>query len=75
VIGKIGYFDKTLHLAMDYDYWLKIFFNFKAMYYPGGFVQARIYPNAKSSAMNYRYLDERLHILEHIFSGFWCVGV
>jgi glycosyltransferase involved in cell wall biosynthesis len=67
VIRKIGYFDKTLHLAMDYDYWLKIFFNFKAMYYPRGFAKARIYPEAKSSSMNYKYLDERLRILKQVF--------
>ena len=54
---------------MDYDYWLKIFLNFKVMYYPQCLARARIYPEAKSSALNYKYLDERLHILDEVFSA------
>jgi len=69
VIDSVGYFDKTLHLAMDYDYWLKILLKFKTCYVPETFSCARIYPNAKSSALDYRYFDEMLSIYTRIFAN------
>lgn len=67
VIDSIGYFNKQLHLAMDYDYWLKLIINFKTRYVPITFSRARIYPQAKSSALDYKYLDEILTIFDSLF--------
>ena len=69
VIDSIGYFDQTLHLAMDYDYWLKILLKFKTGYIPETFSRARIYPSAKSSALDYRYFDEMLSIYTRLFAN------
>jgi len=70
VIEKIGVFDEKLQLGLDYDYWLKILLNFKAMYVNQTFSRARIYSKAKSSALNHKYLDERLYILNSIFASY-----
>jgi glycosyltransferase involved in cell wall biosynthesis len=67
VINSIGYFNRYLHLAMDYDYWLKIIINFKTRYEPITFSRARIYPQAKSSALDYKYCDEILAIFNSLF--------
>jgi glycosyltransferase involved in cell wall biosynthesis len=69
VIEKIGYFDETLHLAMDLDYWIRIFLNFQTEYIPSAYAKARIYPTAKSSADSLNYLKERLYILDKTFSN------
>jgi len=68
VLEKIGYFDEILHVAMDLDYWIRIFIRFKAAYIPVILAKARIYPEAKSSAASKKYLEERLYILEKTFS-------
>lgn len=69
VMDTVGYFDKSLHLAMDYDYWLKILMKYKTCYVPETFSRARIYPSAKSSALDYRYFDELLAIYTRLFSN------
>ena len=70
VIDAVGYFDKKLHLAMDYDYWLKIIMKYKTQYEPVTFSRARIYPSAKSSSLNYKYLDELLAIYQSLFAQY-----
>jgi glycosyltransferase involved in cell wall biosynthesis len=70
VIDTLGYFDEKLHLAMDYDYWLKIILNFETWYVPETLSRARLYPQAKSSFLDYMYHDERLAILDSIFKKY-----
>jgi glycosyltransferase involved in cell wall biosynthesis len=70
VIETLGYFDKKLHLAMDYDYWLKIIMKYKTRYVPVALSRARIYPEAKSSSQNYKYLDELLAIYQSLFAQY-----
>jgi glycosyltransferase involved in cell wall biosynthesis len=68
ILEKIGYFDEKLDLAMDLDYWIRIFLNFQTAYIPVVLAKARIYPEAKSSAQGLKYLDEKIYILEKTFS-------
>jgi glycosyltransferase involved in cell wall biosynthesis len=70
VINRIGVFNKNLHLAMDYDYWLKIILNFNICYAPVTFSEARIYRQAKSSALDYRYFDELLSVYSFLFANY-----
>lgn len=70
VIDSLGYFDERLHLAMDYDYWIRIILNYPTVYIPKVFSRIRIYPEAKSRAMDYRYHNERLAILNSIFRAY-----
>jgi glycosyltransferase involved in cell wall biosynthesis len=66
VYEALGDFDVSLHLALDLDYWLRLYFKFKWGYIPQPLAKARIYGEAKSKALNYRYLDERLYIIDKI---------
>lgn len=68
IIKKIGYFDESLNLAMDFDYWIKIFFNCKVEYLQTTLAKARIYPEAKSSSEHLKYIAEKKYILDKIFS-------
>ena len=68
IIEKIGYFDERLNLAMDLDYWTRVFLNFHTAYLPVTLAQARIYHEAKSSANSQKYLEEKLYILDKTFS-------
>jgi glycosyltransferase involved in cell wall biosynthesis len=68
IIEKIGYFDEKLYLAMDMDYWIRIFLHFQTAYLPLTLAKARIYPEAKSSADSKKYLEEKLYILDKTFS-------
>lgn len=70
VIDTIGYFDEKLHLAMDYDYWLKIIMKYKTRYEHFTFSRARIYPAAKSSSLDYKYFDELLGIYQSLFAQY-----
>jgi glycosyltransferase involved in cell wall biosynthesis len=69
VLKKIGYFDEKLHLAMDMDYWLRVFLVFNVAYIPQFLAKARIYSETKSQSENFKYLDERLYILDKIFKN------
>lgn len=66
VYETLGDFDASLHLAMDLDYWLRASFRFTWGYIPEPLAKARIYGEAKSVALNYRYLEERLVVIEKI---------
>ena len=68
VFDKIGLFDEHLHLAMDFDYWVRIFLHCRTAYLPVLLAKARIYPNAKSIVNSQKYLDERIYILDKTFS-------
>jgi glycosyltransferase involved in cell wall biosynthesis len=68
LIEDIGFFDKNLHLAMDYDYWIRVIPNHKIIYFKEFLAGARIYPEAKSSSLDCEYKDEFLYIIEKFFS-------
>ncbi len=68
VMEEIGFFDTTFNLAMDLDYWMRIFLRYKTEYIPLTLAAARLYPEAKSSALTLGYLNEHLLILNKIFA-------
>ena len=68
VFEKLGLFDINLDLAMDLDYWITVLSECRVDYIPQYLAKARIYPDAKSSALKYRYLKERIYILNKFFS-------
>ena len=69
VFEEIGFFDDTLNLGMDLDYWLRVVLKFRIDYIPKVLANARIYPEAKSSAMRHLYVEERRKILDKFFSS------
>jgi len=68
VLANTGMFDDSLHLAMDYDYWLRTFPYYPSQYINKPLATARIYNNAKSTARNYDYIEERVQVLDKFFS-------
>jgi len=68
VFDTIGDVDVDLHLAMDLDYWLRVALVYKTGYLPKPLSVAKIYQDAKSSALMFRYVKEYEHILEKVFS-------
>ena len=69
IFDKIGDVDVKLHLAMDFDYWLRI-----ALVYPIGYLShplsvAKIYRDAKSAAYMHNYVIEYEYILNKLFAN------
>lgn len=69
VFDTLGDVDVDLHLAMDLDYWLRTALVYKTGYLKKPLSVAKIYQDAKSSALMYRYVKEYEHILEKLFSS------
>jgi glycosyltransferase involved in cell wall biosynthesis len=69
VFDTLGDVDVDLHLAMDLDYWLRTALVYKTAYLPKPLSVAKIYQDAKSSALMFRYVKEYEHILEKLFSS------
>lgn len=66
---KTGPFDESLHLAMDFDYWLRIFPVYQSEYIPKPLATTRIYPGAKSTEMNYKYIEDRVQVLNTFYNN------
>lgn len=67
IFDTLGDLDVNLHLAMDFDYWLRI-----ALVYPIAYIQkplsiAKIYRDAKSSALMHKYVIECEYVLDKLF--------
>jgi hypothetical protein len=69
VLNTTGEVDVNLHLAMDLDYWLRIALVYKTAYLPKPLSVAKIYQDAKSSALMFRYVKEYEYILEKLFAS------
>jgi glycosyltransferase involved in cell wall biosynthesis len=69
VFDAVGDVDVDLHLAMDLDYWIRTGLRYPVTYIPVSLATAKIYKDAKSSALMYRYVKEYEHILKKIFSN------
>jgi glycosyltransferase involved in cell wall biosynthesis len=69
VFTTIGEVDVNLHLAMDLDYWLRTALVYKTSYLPKSLSVAKIYQDAKSSALMFRYVKEYEYILEKLFAS------
>jgi glycosyltransferase involved in cell wall biosynthesis len=68
VYERIGGIDEDLHLAMDLDYWIRAALLFRIAYIPRPLATAKIYRDAKSVALMYRYVSDYEHILKKVFA-------
>jgi glycosyltransferase involved in cell wall biosynthesis len=68
VYDRIGGIDEDQHLAMDLDYWIRAALLFKIAYIPQPLATAKIYRDAKSVALMYRYVSDYEHILGKVFA-------
>ena len=69
VFEIVGDVDIKLHLAMDFDYWLRIALVYPIGYLPKPLSTAKIYQDAKSSALMHKYVIECEYILDKLFSN------
>jgi len=67
VLANTGMFDDSLHLAMDYDYWLRTFPNYPSQYINKPLATAKFYQEAKSIALNFKYIEERVQVLNKFY--------
>jgi glycosyltransferase involved in cell wall biosynthesis len=68
VIDRVGGVDPRLHLAMDFEYWVRIARNFRLEYTPQTWSAYRIHPEAKTSARIREMLRDHLAILDGVFA-------
>jgi glycosyltransferase involved in cell wall biosynthesis len=69
IFNIIGDVDQKLHLAMDFDYWLRISLEYHIGYLPRTLSVAKIYPDAKSSALMHEYVFEYEYIFDKFFAN------
>ena len=68
VVKKIGGLDETLHLVMDWEYWLRIALNnFKIQHFSEVLSSYRLYQNAKTSSQSIRSGQEKIRVLKRIY--------
>jgi len=69
VLESVGYLDEELHLAMDFDFWLRLAKVGKIQYVPSAFAYYRIHQDAKSSSYPERWRKEILQVLAKTFEA------
>jgi glycosyltransferase involved in cell wall biosynthesis len=68
IVKSVGLFDERLTLAMDLDYWIRVFLNSETAYIPESLASLRIYSSTKSSRGYLKIVNEWLYILDKTFS-------
>jgi glycosyltransferase involved in cell wall biosynthesis len=68
-VEKAGKVNESLHLVMDWEYFLRIAFNDIVTYLPVDIAKFRVWEDAKTSSQSIRSAKEKLLVLERIFSS------
>jgi len=68
VLDTTGYLDTDLHMAMDYDLWIRIGLKCKIEYIPEVLANFRVCPGTKTVDQTYKFLDDHSRILNALFS-------
>lgn len=68
IIEKVGFFDDQLHLAMDLDYWIRVFFVAESAYIPQPLAKARFHSETKSYLGYLNSYEEYVYILGKVFN-------
>lgn len=68
-VEKAGKIDESLHLVMDWEFFLRIAFNDIVNYLPVDIAKFRVWEDAKTSSQSIRSAREKLLVLERIFSS------
>lgn len=68
-IERAGKIDESLHLVMDWELFLRIAFNDIVAYHPADLAKYRIWGDAKTQSQSIRSGNEKLVVLDRIFSS------
>lgn len=68
VLDDVGYLDPTLHLAMDYDFWVRMALKCRIRYIPKVLANFRVCAGSKSVERSPEFADDMLHTLDKLFS-------
>lgn len=68
VIDNVGYLDTNLHLAMDYDFWLRVALRSRIVYVPQLLANFRLCAGTKTAERQSYWNNEILYALDKLFS-------
>jgi glycosyltransferase involved in cell wall biosynthesis len=69
VLKEVGYLDTNLHMAMDFDFWIRISLKLKIGYIHRLLANFRMYPGTKTVSKGYMTGSEHLYILDKTFAN------
>jgi glycosyltransferase involved in cell wall biosynthesis len=69
VLDNVGYLDTNLHLAMDYDFWIRIGLKSRTGYIPKLLASFRLCAGTKTVEQSSKWTDDLLYILDKLFSN------
>lgn len=68
VFKKIGGLDESLHMCMDYEYWIRIGKEFKVVYIPGEyFANSRVYAETKTLSRTPEAFEEGIKVVKKYY--------
>ncbi len=75
VIDEVGYFDETLHYAMEYDYWLRLGRRFRLWFLNAYLASFRVHPTSKAGASASAQFDVELEIARRYITTPMLIGL
>lgn len=66
---EVGDIDTSLHLAMDLDYWIRVSLRYPIGHLPEVLSTAKVYGEAKTIAMNEKFVLDQEAILQKVFAS------
>lgn len=66
IIADVGYLDESLHYAMDYEYWLRLYSKYPLVFIPEYLAAFRIHTQSKNTNAGHKdvYINEEKEIIK-----------
>ena len=66
VVNEVGHMDDSLHYAMDYEYWLRLYSKYPPLFVPEYLAAFKIHPQSKNSNSGHKdvYIEEELAVIQ-----------
>ncbi len=65
---RVGPLDESLHLVMDWEYWLRVGRHFPIIYIPQTLATYRVHGSSKSATQNLHYGEETTRVYQELFA-------
>ncbi len=69
VFDRVGPVDETLHLVLDWEYWLRVGAHYPFVYLPHTLACYRVHAKSKSSTENLRFGIETVSVYQRLFAN------